>query len=289
MTPFFRNKRLIILLVSFIVLVALIGFTIQGDRSLTLPEQFTKDTVGFVQRIVKMPAQFIVTFVENVQDIKNVYEENRRLKAQLDEHVTLSLQVTALENENEELRALLEKTEDEVLSSYSQIHATVIARNPNQWNNFVTINKGETDGIEANMAVVTSGGLIGRVKSTSQFTSTVQLLSDGSSTNRISAGVQGDDTIFGLIEGYDESGEHLLFTSIPSDAEIEEGQLVTTSGLSGIFPSNLLIGEVERVEFDEFGLTQIAYVKPAANFYNINHVIVLERLARGADTEEGSG
>lgn len=288
MTPFFRNKRLIILLVSFIVLVVLIGFTVRGDRNLAFPEQFAKDTIGFVQRIVKTPARSITTFVENVQSMRNMHEENQRLKSQLDEQLALSQRITALESENEELKAILGKTEDDDISSYEQIHATVIARNPNQWNNYVTINQGETNGVKANMAVMTATGLIGRVKSTSSFTATVQLLSDGSSTNRISAAIQGDDKVFGLIEGYDDNGEYLLFTSIPSDAKIEEGQTVITSGLSGIFPSNLVIGTVAQVEYDEFGLTQIAYVEPAANFYNINHVIVIERLAGVVDPGEGS-
>ena len=61
------------------------------------------------------------------------------------------------------------------------------------------------------MAVMTSQGLVGRVKSVSQFTSSVELLSSMSRTNRVSAIVQGQENIFGLIEGYDKE-KHLLLS-----------------------------------------------------------------------------
>lgn len=79
------------------------------------------------------------------------------------------------------------------------------------------------------MAVVTSQGLVGRVKSVSQFTSSVELLSSMSRTNRVSAIVQGQEKIFGLIEGYDKEKQLLLFTKIGSDAPVEKDQLVVTS------------------------------------------------------------
>ena len=61
----------------------------------------------------------------------------------------------------------------------------------------------------------------------------------------------------------------LLLKKIPYEAKIEKDQLVQTSGMGGVFPSRLIIGTVEEVVPDEFGLTQTAYVKPGANFYDI--------------------
>ena len=60
------------------------------------------------------------------------------------------------------------------------------------------------------MAVMTSQGLVGRVKSVSQFTSSVELLSSMSRTNRVSAIVQGQENIFGLIEGYDKENTYFF-------------------------------------------------------------------------------
>ena len=106
------------------------------------------------------------------------------------------------------------------------------------------------------MAVMTSQGLVGRVKSVSQFTSSVELLSSMSRTNRVSAIVQGQENIFGLIEGYDKEKHLLLFTKIGSDAKVEKDQMVVTSGLGDIFPKGLVIGKIVDVQPDAYGLTK---------------------------------
>lgn len=276
MPQFFLNKRLIILLVSIIILVALIGFSLKEREELTWPEQFVKDTVGWAQTLVSRPAHYFAGFFENVKDLQNTYEENKELKSKLNELAQLKANVQSLEDENEKLRDILDK--EESLSDFEPIQATVIGRDPGRWNELVIINKGSTDGIKANMSVITSSGLIGKVKNSRQFTSTVQLLSSNDPMNRVSAEVLGGEQIHnGQIEGFDREQEMLLLKRIPYEAKIEKGQLVQTSGLGGIFPSGLPIGTVEEVIPDEYGLTQTAYVKPGADFYDIEHVMVAKR------------
>jgi rod shape-determining protein MreC len=277
MPQFFLNKRLIILLVSIILLVALIGFSLNDRDNLTWPEQFLKDSIGTVEGIFHYPTHKIKGFFEDVNNLKNTYKENENLKANLDEYVELSVKVRTLEDENQKLRDLLNKAES--IRDYNAIQATVIARNPDrwEWNEILTLNKGSQHGVEQNMAVITSEGLIGKVKYVSQFTSTVQLLSALDRTNRISSIIQGKENVFGLIEGYDEEKESLLFKRIPYDAQLEKGEKVISSGLGGVFPKGLLIGEVTEVVPDEYGLTKTAYVKPSANFYEIDHVIIVDR------------
>lgn len=285
MPQFFLNKRLILLLVSIIFLVALIGFSLKDRKELTWSEQFIKDTTGFVQFLFHKPAQLVAGFFENVQDIKNTYKENKLLKARLEEYVMLEAQVQTLKKENEELRAILNKKES--LRDFISIQATVIGRNPDRWQETVIVNKGEQQGVKKDMAVITPAGLIGKVQHASQFTSTVQLLSAVDQQNRISAYVQGkEENVFGLIEGYDDKREALLLKQIPFDAKIEKKQLVLTSGLGGIFPKGLPIGVVEEVVPDEYGLTKMAYVKPAANFYDIDDVIIVKRKIDAAQEGE---
>ncbi|MFD1736034.1 rod shape-determining protein MreC [Bacillus salitolerans] len=278
MPQFFLNKRLILLLVSIIILVALIGFSLNDRDNLTWPEQFLKDTVGAVESVFHRPAHSIKGFFSNVEGIRNTYKENEYLKAKLEEYVELSVKVKVLEDENEKLRALLDKPDS--IRDYNAIQATVIARNPDkwEWNEILTLNKGSQHGVKQDMAVITSDGLIGKVKYVSQFTSTVQLLTALDRTNRISSIIQGKENIFGLIEGYDEEKAALLFKRIPYDAVLEEGEKVISSGLGGVFPHGLLIGEITEVVPDEYGLTKMAYVKPSANFYEIDHVIIVDRV-----------
>lgn len=275
MPQFFLNKRLIILLVSMIILVSLIGFSLKERKELTWPEQFVKDTTGWVQTLVSRPANSIAGFFGNVKDLQNTYVENKELRSRLDELAQLKADVQTLTNENNELRDILDKKDS--LSDYKQIQATVIGRNPDRWDELLIINKGSTDGIERDMAVITSTGLIGKVKSSRQFTSTIQLLSSTDATNRVSAVIVGKQTYYGQIEGFDTAKEMLLLKKIPYEAKIEKGQLVQTSGMGGVFPSRLIIGTVEEVVPDEFGLTQTAFVKPGANFYDMENVMVIER------------
>lgn len=275
MPQFFLNKRLIILLVSIIVLVALIGFSLRERSKLSWPEQFVKDTAGLVQSLVSKPANLVAGFFENLQDLQNTYEENKELKSRLENLVSLEAQVQELEKDNKELRDIL--GEEETLRDFEPLQATVIGRNPDRWHEMIIINKGKTDGIKKNMAVVTANGLIGKVKTVNQFNSTVQLLSAMDPKNRISAIVQGDTNVFGLVEGYDKEKKALLIKAIPSGVEIKKGQNVITSGLGGVFPQGLQIGKVIEVVPDQYGLNQTALVEPGADFYDLENIIVITR------------
>jgi rod shape-determining protein MreC len=275
MPQFFQNKRLMIVLAAIILLVALLGYSLRDNRNLSIPEQFIKDTVSLTEKVFNKPAQIIAGFFNNISDLKDTYKENQVLKSKLDKYVELSVREKELEKENKELKEMvgIEKS----LSDYETFPATVTIRDPDKWQQIITIDKGSVNGIEKEMAVITTKGLIGKVKNVSKFSSTVQLLSSSDRTNRISAKIQQKNTVFGLIEGYDVEKQALLFKRIPSNAKVKKGQTVVTSGLGGVFPDSLVIGKVEKVEPDEHGLTQTAYIKPQADFNDINHVIVVKR------------
>ncbi len=283
MPPFFSNKRLIVLLVSIIILVALIGYSMSDRDRLTWPEQFMRDAVGWVQTLMTQPAHFVAGFFENASEIRFLYEENKLLKARLDEFAQLSVERNILKDENDTFKKMLEI--EESLSDYRMRSALVIHRTPDRWSEFIGINKGAEHGIERNMAVITSDGLIGKVQSVGQFSSTVQLLTDHDRTNRVSAMVHGDTPVFGFIEGYDPESGMLLLKKVAMDAQIETDQLVLTSGLGGIFPRGLVIGTIRHIEPDEYGLTRNALVEPASDFYTLDYVIVIERTATSLEDE----
>ncbi len=275
MPQFFFNKRLILLLVGIIILVALIGFSLRDRNRLSWPEQFVKDTTGFIQTGFHKPVQMVSSFFEDIQDLKNTYNENQLLKGRLEGYVLLETQIQELKKENTELRDILGAKES--LRAYDPIPATVVSRNPDKWQEIFTINKGEQDGVSKNMPVVTKQGLIGKIKSSSQFYSTVQLLTADDKTNRVSAKIAGLSNVYGLIEGYDQERKELLLKAVPIKVTVSNGTKILTSGLGDVFPEGLLIGEVSEVILDEFGLTKTVYVKPAADFYTIDEVIVARK------------
>ena len=91
--------------------------------------------------------------------------------------------------ENERLLEIIGKEED--LRDYEPVQATVISRNPDQWEEKIIIDKGEDHGIEKNMAVMTAKGLIGKVVLVTPFTSTVELLSTENRNFRVAAVIAG--------------------------------------------------------------------------------------------------
>ena len=87
--PQFFNKKLLLLLVSIIVLVALIGFSLREREELSWPEQFLKDTAGWFINIGNKPVSGITGLVDDIRDLQHTYQENEQLKARLDEYVVL--------------------------------------------------------------------------------------------------------------------------------------------------------------------------------------------------------
>ncbi|AZB43790.1 rod shape-determining protein MreC [Bacillus sp. FJAT-42376] len=277
MPPFFMNKRLILLLASVILLVALIGFSVKGNRELTWPEKFVKDSTGLFQSVFHKPAQFIGGTFEEIAALKDTYNENQYLKSRIEKYATLDAEVQRLRKENGKLREDLGAKTN--LSAFKPIIGTMIARNPDRWYEYITLDRGTKNGVTEDMAVMTSKGLIGKIKSADAYTSTVQLLSAQDRVNQVPAVVESDKNIFGLIAGYDEKREMLLFRNINTSMKIKKGDKVVTAGNGGVFPLGLAIGTVEDVQPDSYGLTKMAYVKPAADFYDVENVIIIKREA----------
>lgn len=118
MPHFFFNKKVILLLVGMVFLVALISFSLRDRTNATLPEQIIKDTVGVAQSIVAKPANYINGIFNSIDSLLNTYEENKRLKARLEDFAVVQAEATDLKSENNKLRELLDKTES--LKAFNQ-------------------------------------------------------------------------------------------------------------------------------------------------------------------------
>ncbi|WP_172369039.1 rod shape-determining protein MreC [Sporosarcina jiandibaonis] len=287
MPRFFSNKRLILLLVGVIVLVALISFSLRDRQNASFPERIVKDVVGFGQSFFSKPAHYITGVIGNIDGVLNTYEENKKLKARLSEYAAIQSELVDVQAENDNLREIINKNDN--LRAFDPVHATVISRNPDQWEEKIIIDKGEAHGIKRNMAVITASGLIGKVINISSTTSTVELLSTENRNFRVSAVVPGKDPAYGLIEGYDQMRGELIMKRIDSSFDIKVGDKVISSGLGGIFPKGLSIGEITEVSTDDYGLTKLAYIRPAAKFSMLDHVIVAMRKSETVDGTDGGG
>ncbi len=267
------------------------GATVKERPFPTLPERFARDTVSFMQGVFYKPTNAAAQFFGNIKQMYHIYEENRQLKAELDHYAEVTTQLKQIQYQNDQLRKMLD-IRDKKLSAYNSIAADVIARSPDRWNHLITIGKGSNDGIKPDMAVLSSEGyLIGRVRSVSTFSSQVELLMDIEKGNYISAVIAGQQPIYGIIDSFDFdlNKNWLVMSKIPLQTPIKNGDYVTTSGMGGVMPQGLVIGQVKGVAKGDYGLTQTAYVAPLANFYQLEQVFVVQRKFVVNDKPAGQG
>ena len=267
---------ILIIIFSIIVIVAVFSHTLKEDRQLNKFESFIKDTVTSVEKIVFYPFKFVINKVDDYKELNNIRKKYQSLLPEVE-------RIDSLNAENIELRKQLKALKEELnitytINDYEYLNATVINRNIAHWYNTITIDKGSYNGVEPDMVVVNSSGLIGRVVSTTTFTSDVRLITTSDTINKISVTISDNNTsVNGLIKNYNYNTKYLEVEGISNTEKITEGAYVYTSGLGGIFPSGILIGTVKNITTDEYDLAKIIDVSPVANFDDINYVAVLKR------------
>ena len=267
---------LITIIIIIIIILAIFSFTLKEDRQLNKFESLIKDTVTGIERVVMYPFNWVFKKIDDYNELKDIREKYQTILPEID-------RIDSLITENTELRKQLEAMKEELkidytLNEYEFLNATVISRNISYWYNTITIDKGTYNGIEKDMVIVNSDGLIGKVVSTTTFTSDVKLLTTSDTNNKISVAISnGKNKLYGLIKDYNYNNNYLEVEGISNTESVSIGDYVYTSGLGGVFPSGILIGKVSEITTDEYDLAKIINVSPVANFDNINFVAVLKR------------
>lgn len=266
------------ILIGILIIAIFVGFSVKiisTERNLTFAEKIIKDSVLFVNKIVYAPISFVSNKIDEIKDKNNLYEKYKKLKEEKDEIEKINALNEELLRENEQMKELLEINKSLVENSY--LNANVINRNLNYFSNTLTIDKGENNNIEVGMAVVTSKGLIGKITSTSNFNSTVKLLTSNDINNKISVKINNNNKyIYGLLSGYKDG--YLIIEGIDTNDEIIIDSTVTTTGLGGIFPSGIYVGKVDSITKDNFDLATTVLVKSDVNFDDVSFVTVLKRV-----------
>ncbi|VTU67968.1 rod shape-determining protein MreC [Lactobacillus curvatus] [Dolosigranulum pigrum] len=280
MNRFLTNKKMIMLLISVLIFISLITFSL-SSRGGNIVQSGANDVTGVVGRLLSKPTNAIFGVVDSVNDVQSTYEENQRLKGQLDAIHEKEAAIATLKSENQQLKDELGL--EELVTEYTVRRGNVISRNPDQWINQVIIDLGTMNGMERGMPVMNNNGLVGYISETNPTSSKVTLISNVDlSASKVSSEIildEEEEAIQGIISEYKTDTNQLVMSQITSDVEIKPGTLVTTSGLGGAFPRGLVIGEVEAVRLDEQGLERLVFIKPLSDFNNIRIVSVIERSA----------
>jgi rod shape-determining protein MreC len=174
---------------------------------------------------------------------------------------------------NERLKKLLDLKGSLQVQS---VAAQVIGEDGSPWFKTIMIDKGEGDGLQEGMPVVTAEGVVGQVVKMAWHSSRVLLFTDHASS--IAAMVQ-RSRARGVVRGKGGGNASLEFAM--RDEDVKVGDLLLTSGTGGIFPKGLVIGEVTMVKKGEYGIFQTIDVRPAVNIMRLEEVLVLLQKPRG--------
>ena len=257
-----------IFIISIIIIIALIIFHQLGwlKSAEGIALRGLSPIGGFFYNIGKKTQGFF-SFLGSIKDLGR---QNKELQEKVNQLTVENVKLKEAERENELLREQLDFVK---ASEYKLLSAFVVAFDPSGLFQFITINRGEKDGVRQGMPVVVSRGiLVGKVQETTKTTSKVLLITDSSSSI---PGLIQESRATGVIKGEMKLG--LMMEMIPQDIEVKNGDRVLTSSLGGEFPESLVIGQVEEVQRREGELFQKARIKPACDFRKLEMVsVVLE-------------
>jgi rod shape-determining protein MreC len=209
----------------------------------------------------------VYSVFNNYVFLVNLRRENRQLQEEVDRLKRENNDLHESAQGFDRLRNLLLLKERFPLT---MITAEVLASSPSAWLRTIVINKGERDSIKKDMPVVTGEGVVGRILRTSSHTAVVLLVIDRNSA--VDALIQRTRTQ-GIVEG--EGRVRCSVRYVPRGEDVQIGDTIITSGLGGVFPKGLSLGEVVRVVKKDYGLFQEIEVTPSVHFSRLEEVMVI--------------
>lgn len=269
-----KKKYVIIVFAVLIILGFIINYFF-SNRNLTIFEKAIKDSIYTVEKVVSIPFDFINNKIKKNKETDNIYEKYNELKDKIDESIKIKQENEELKKQISDMKDILEL--NKTLFEYDYINASIISKNI-YFNDTIVIDKGESSGISINFPVIVKEGLIGKVISTSEYTSTVRLLTANNSNDKISVKIKNNDEyMYGLLNGYDIKKNRYIIEGVSYSKDIKIDSIVTTTGMGDLFPSGIIIGKVSNISTDQFDLANIIEVESFVDFDDINYVTVLKR------------
>lgn len=195
----------------------------------------------------------------------------------LDRNIWLEQRVASLERvlqERKQDSARLYSMERIAPAEYRVFKANVIKNSLNKSDNYITLDRGATDGICPEMGVVDANGVVGIVYKTSPHYSVVISLLNGKSS--ISCKIVGSD-YFGYLKWEGGDSRFAYLKDLPRHAEFNLGDTVVTSGYSAVFPEGVMVGTVDDMADSHDGLSYLLKIKLATDFGKVSNVRVISR------------
>jgi rod shape-determining protein MreC len=264
-TPF-RHRPLFLLASLVLAQVLMLAFQIKREHDVRLIRVWAAALVMPFERGGTDAVSHTGGVWSNYIALRGVRAENDRLRAELDRLELQNRELSAQAGEAQRLGALLKFTDAH--PEVPMLAAQVIGASADPASHTLSLNRGARDHVQANMAVITPDGIVGKIVEVLRNTSEVLLITDRDSG---AGALLADTRTQGVVKGSGDPDARLDY--VVNDEPIHVGEMVLTSGQDRIFPKDLLIGSIAStapgVNF------QTIHVRPAARLDRLEDVLIL--------------
>jgi rod shape-determining protein MreC len=267
--PFFKRGPAPLALLSFYAALSIALLVVDARfHTLELLRQGLSMFTHPLQQMVHAPLQILGNAGSHLSNIDRLQDENTRMKRAQLEAAGALLRTAQLEAENQRLRRLLGVRErPQARGQVTQI--LYAARDP--FSRRIVVDKGQQDKIQAGQPVVDDAGIVGQVTRVFPFVSEVTLITDKDQAVPVQIVRNGlRSVVFGLGDG------QLELRFMPANADVQNGDLLVTSGLDGIFLPGFPVAKVVHIERDTSYSFARIYCLPVAGVERFGEVMVLE-------------
>ena len=211
---------------------------------------------------------------ENINDINNLQEELNLSRSRLVKLENTMVSVEELKRDNIRLRKILGERFEMDYVEYAQ----VVSKDPQNFFMTIVVDKGSANGIEVGMPVIGySKGIkavVGKIIEVKRNHSKILPLIDQNSQIGAMLDISRNA---GVLRGQSIKNTLCYLQFIDKSIEVEEGELVVTSGMGGVFPKGYVIGRVFNVEKKNYGLFHDIYVEPTIDLSSLEEVYIIKR------------
>lgn len=288
-----RRRLVLTALVMACLLLITLFLRESADGLLHSVQEGSLGRMSPLQSLATRAVQPFQTGWRYVTGLWSAYDENEELEAKVQELQGQVVQLQEISQQNSDLKELLDfKGADIFPAGSTFVVARVIGRSPTKWEEWIQIDRGTADGLALNQPVVgavgavgqtpAGKGLVGKIVALSAHSAQVQLITDSQSS--VAADIQGGSAE-GILEGTITGS--LLMDMVERDALVEEGSIVVTSGMGGIFPRGIPIGVVVGVGEESVDYYKQIEVQPQLKLRSLSEVMVITNPPAPVDLANG--
>lgn len=271
-----RQRPGVVLTAAVVLHVGIISAQVNTASGVPLLESLTFGAFSEVQRLMTTSVHGVQTFWNRYAALRDVEAENRELQRAMQDLQVQLQEERALAQRTEGLRRLLELRERAGLATAA---AEVIAASADPNFRTISVDKGASNGLARDMAVISPSGVVGRVILASPRAAKVQLIID---RNAAVGALIERTRAQGIVLGRGDT--MLQMEYVPGTADVKPGDLVVTSGIDGIYPKGFVIGTVSLADRGP-GTFHTISVQPAVDFSRLEDVLVVLTPQAGRESE----